>query len=172
MRQRDQSLSLSLAKDLPLVRCDVERMVQAISNILGNAVKFSPDKTKIKIQTKLVFRPRRPDRFSINGFDGSCAISDSQTPYVEISIYDRGIGIVESEQEAIFDKFHEVGELEEHSTGKVAFKSRGTGLGLSIVKGIVDLHGGAVWAESPGYDPVTLPGSTFYLLLPAIAADA
>jgi signal transduction histidine kinase len=85
-----------------------------------------------------------------------------------IAVSDQGIGIAESEQEAIFDKFYEVGVVEEHSTGKVAFKSRGAGLGLNIVKGIVDLHGGMVWAESPGYSPETMPGSTFFLLLPAI----
>ncbi len=37
---------------------------------------------------------------------------------------------------------------------------------MTVVKGIVALHGGAVWAESPGYDPETFPGSTFYVLLP------
>lgn len=172
VRQRNQVLSLALGRDLPLVKCDVERMVQAIGNVLGNAIKFSPDNKRITVQTQLVFRPRRPDKFSINGFDGSCAISANQTPYIEITISDKGIGIAEAEQEAIFDKFHEVGELEEHSTGKVAFKSRGAGLGLSIVKGIVDLHGGAVWVESPGYDPVNYPGSTFFILLPTVVSEA
>ncbi len=91
-----------------------------------------------------------PEKFASVGADGLCTLSSEQVPYVEIAIYDSGIGIDEEEQEAIFEKFYEVGEVEEHSTGKVAFKSRGAGLGLSIVKGIVDLHGGAVWVESPG----------------------
>ncbi len=170
-RERQQTLELNLGKDMPLVNCDVERMVQAICNILGNAVKFTPDKKKISVNTKFVLRPRRPDKFSNNGFGGSCAIINNQVPYVEISITDSGIGIAESEQEAIFDKFHEVGELEGHSSGKVAFKSRGAGLGLSIVKGIVDLHGGAVWVESKGHDPVKCPGSTFFILLPTVEID-
>jgi len=92
--------------------------------------------------------------------------------YVEIAIVDKGIGIAADEQDAIFDKFYEIGDVEEHSTGKVAFKSRGAGLGLSIVKGIVDLHGGAVWVESPGYNAETMPGSTFYILLPAAHPNA
>lgn len=167
-RLREQSLSLSLAQNLPPVKCDVERIIQAIGNILNNAVKFTPDRGRIIVQTRLVHRPRQPEKFAALGADGTCVLSKEQIPYVEIAVFDQGIGIAEAEQDAIFDKFYEVGDVTEHSTGKVAFKSRGAGLGLSIVKGIVDLHGGAVWVESPGYDPENLPGSTFYLLLPAI----
>ena len=167
IHQREQVLSLNMADDLPLIRCDFERIVQAVGNVLSNAIKFTPDKGRIIIETKLVHRPRPPEKFASVGADRSCTLSNEQIPYVEIAIHDSGIGIAEAEQEAIFDKFYEVGDVEEHSTGKVAFKSRGAGLGLSIVKGIIDLHGGAVWVESPGYDPDIMPGSTFYLLLPA-----
>ncbi len=166
--QREQTLKLELSSDLPLVKCDVDRMIQAFCNILGNAIKFTPDRGTIIVQTKLVHTPRKPEKFASSGIDGACSLSPGQVPYVEIAVCDKGIGIAESEQDAIFDKFHEVCNVEEHSSGKVAFKSRGAGLGLSIVKGIVDLHGGAVWVESPGYNPDTMPGSTFYVLLPAI----
>ena len=91
----------------------------------------------------------------------------THTSYVEITIADTGIGIAEMDQIAIFEKFYEVGQVEEHSTGKVAFKSRGAGLGLTIAKGVIDLHGGIVWVESPGHDPEKMPGSTFYILLPS-----
>jgi signal transduction histidine kinase len=143
-------------------------MVQSLGNVLGNAIKFTPDKGRIILKTKLVYRPRRPEKFAANRADGACLISKDLLPYVEIAVCDKGIGIALLEQEAIFDKFHEVGDVEAHSTGKVAFKSRGAGLGLSIVKGIVELHGGVVWVDSPGCDPETMPGSTFYILLPAI----
>ena len=172
VHQREQMLSLNLAKELPLVKCDFERIVQAIGNVLNNAIKFTPDKGRIIVETKLVLRPRQPEKFSSVGADGTCALSNEQVPYVEIAIHDSGIGIAEAEQEAIFEKFYEVGDVEEHSTGKVAFKSRGAGLGLSIVKGIIDLHGGAVWVDSPGYDPDIMPGSTFYLLLPVTSPTA
>jgi len=171
LHQRRQTLKLDLARDLPLVKCDVERIIQVIGNVLGNAIKFTPDNGAIIVQTKLVYRPRSPEKFTANLADRACALSEEQMAYIEIAICDKGIGIAESEQEAIFDKFHEVGDVGEHSTGKVAFKSRGAGLGLSIVKGIVDLHGGAVWVESPGCNPDTMPGSTFYLLLPALASN-
>ena len=169
--QRSQQLEFDLSKDLPLVRCDVERMNQALVNIIGNAVKFTPDKGKIRLQTELVQYARAKERFAASGISGACALNTEQIPYVQITCSDEGIGIALEEQEAIFDKFHEVGSVEEHSTGKVAFKSRGTGLGLSIVKGVVELHGGTVWVESPGHDLEALPGSTFYVLLPAKDPD-
>ncbi|MDH3998551.1 MAG: ATP-binding protein, partial [Desulfuromonadales bacterium] len=172
VEQRGQILNLNLGKKLKPVRCDVDRLLQAVGNILGNAVKFTPDRGSITVQTRTVERSRTPEKFSSNISDGYCSLSDRIVTYVEIAISDTGIGIEKEEQEAIFDKFHEVGEIEAHFTGKVAFKGRGAGLGLSIVKGIVDLHGGAVWVESPGYDPETLPGSTFYVLLPAVEADS
>ena len=113
-------------------------------------------------------RHREPEKFASVGADGTCHLVEEDIPYVEIAIHDKGIGIAEEDQEAIFDKFYEVCEVEEHSTGKVAFKGRGAGLGLSIVKGIIDLHGGTVYVESPGHDPERMPGSTFYILLPAM----
>ncbi len=172
IHERRQRLDLDLASDLPLVKCDVERMVQVIGNVLGNAIKFTPNDETLLLQTKLVFHPWLPEKSSAGDFADACAPGNEQVPYVEITVCDKGIGIAESEREAIFDKFHEVGDVEEHSTGKVAFKSRGTGLGLSIVKGIVELHGGRVWVESPGYDPETMPGSVFYILLPVIGCNA
>ena len=172
VKQREQNLKLELSSDLPLVKCDVDRMIQALGNILGNSIKFTPDRGTIIIQTKLVHTPRKAEKFASGGIDGACSLSNGQIPYVEISICDKGVGIAESEQEAVFDKFHEVGDVAEHSSGKVSFQSRGAGLGLSIVKGIVDLHGGAVWVESPGHDPDRMPGSTFYILLPVIDPNA
>lgn len=166
IQQRRQRLRMELAADLPMVRCDMERMVQAIGNILGNAVKFTPDYGIITVRTRMVFRSKLPERFAGEGAEGVCPV-ESMHPYLEISVADTGIGIGAADQETIFDKFYEVGDVEEHSSGKVAFKSRGAGLGLTIVKGVVGMHGGAVWVESPGHDPERLPGSTFFILLPA-----
>ena len=165
--QRGQQVTFDTMKDLPLVRCDVERMTQAFVNIIGNAVKFTPDRGKIHLKTQLVHHSRAKERFAASGINGACALNPERIPYVQVTCTDEGIGIATEEQDAIFEKFHEVGSVEEHSTGKVAFKSRGTGLGLSIVKGIVELHGGTVWVESPGHDPEKMPGSTFFVLLPA-----
>jgi signal transduction histidine kinase len=102
------------------------------------------------------------------GIDGSNGSNTGRNlkQFIEIIISDTGIGIDKDDQRRIFDKFYEAGNIEEHSSGKVAFNTRGAGLGLSIAKGIIDMHGGQLWVESPGYDPQTCPGSSFIILLP------
>jgi two-component system sensor histidine kinase KdpD len=84
-----------------------------------------------------------------NLLDNACKYSPPQSPVtitarvvdkqVEISITDRGIGIPEVDLERVFDKFFRVQRLEAIT---------GTGLGLSICKGIIEAHGGQIWASS------------------------
>jgi signal transduction histidine kinase len=81
-------------------------------------------------------------------------------------IGDTGIGIDPRQQELIFGKFYQTGELVLHSSGKTKFKGGGPGLGLAIARGVVDAHGGYVWVESPGYDEEKCPGSRFFVRLP------
>ena len=79
---------------------------------------------------------------------------------VEMSVVDTGIGIPQQDLERIFDRFYQV---EDH----LIRRQGGMGLGLSIVKGLVDLHGGRVWAESvPGR------GSRFIVILPPRVSQA
>ena len=85
---------------------------------------------------------------------------------VEIVISDNGIGIAAENLETIFEKFHRVGSSLLHSTGKTKFMGAGPGLGLTIARGIIQAHGGRIWAESPGYDEETFPGSAFHVILP------
>ncbi len=74
--------------------------------------------------------------------------------YLEVSVVDTGVGIPRDDLERVFDRFYQV---EDHLTRRQG----GMGLGLAIVKGLVELHGGRVWAESgPGQ------GSRFVVLLP------
>jgi histidine kinase len=73
---------------------------------------------------------------------------------VEISVVDTGVGIPREDLERIFDRFYQV---EDHLTRQQG----GMGLGLSIVRGLVELHGGRVWAES-----VLGRGSRFVVVLP------
>jgi signal transduction histidine kinase len=162
---RKQEITTQLDPALPLIRGDQSRLMQLFSNILGNAIKFTPDNGKISVSTNVKQITRSKQTSGFNNFL-SLNIGKEILNYVEIVISDTGIGIDNDDQLRIFDKFYEVGNIEEHSTGKVAFKSRGAGLGLSIAKGVVEMHGGELWVESPGCDPGTCPGSTFFILLP------
>ncbi|MBJ6750069.1 ATP-binding protein [Geomonas anaerohicana] len=157
---RKQEVVLSLDESLPTIRGDALRLMQLLSNILGNAIKFTPDGGRITVSTSAKYLLRGP------------AGADEHQPgrehhlFLEITVTDTGIGIDREDQLRVFDKFYEVGNIQEHSSGKVAFKAKGAGLGLSIAKGIVDMHGGEIWVESTGYNPDRFPGSTFHILLP------
>ena len=127
---------------------DPERLLQVFRNILMNAIKYTPDCGTIRV-----------DGRKLPGF-------------TEVTISDTGIGIDPEDQTIIFEKFTRLGSISLHSSGKTKFKGGGPGLGLHIAKGIVESHGGAIWAESPGYDEKNLPGSVFHVLLPLRAGSS
>jgi signal transduction histidine kinase len=122
---------------------DPARMMQAVRNVINNAIKFTPDGGRISI-----------DGRTLKGF-------------IEVIISDTGIGISHDDQAIIFEKFGQLGRVDLHSSGKTKFKGGGPGLGLPIARGILEAHGGSIWVESPGYDEKSLPGSTFHILIPA-----
>lgn len=121
---------------------DPERLLQVFRNLLTNAIKYSPDNKTIQVNGR-----RLPG-------------------FLEVLVHDNGIGIASEDISRIFEKFFRVGDPALHSTSKTKFKGGGPGLGLHIAKGIVDAHGGAIWAESPGFDETACPGSTFHVILP------
>ena len=158
---RKQEVVVNLDESIPNIRGDALRLMQLLSNILGNAIKFTPDGGKITISTSAKYLLR-----GISGSEGGAQPGREHHLFLEITVTDTGIGIDREDQLRVFDKFYEVGNIQEHSSGKVAFKAKGAGLGLSIAKGIVDMHGGEIWVESTGYNPERFPGSTFHILLP------
>lgn len=163
---RKQKLVGELDESVPRIKGDSVRLMQLMSNVIGNAIKFTPDGGRITISTRAKYLLRSKQAPVPELAQPVVNIGKEQHLYVEITISDTGIGIDMDDQLRIFDKFYEVGNIEEHSSGKVAFKARGAGLGLSIAKGIVEMHGGEIWVESPGYNPEQFPGSTFHILLP------
>jgi two-component system sensor histidine kinase KdpD len=114
-RLGDRSIDIDLPDTLPLVSMDFVLMVQALVNLLDNALKYSP-----------VDRPV-----------GICARATAAR--LVISVTDRGIGIPPQELKRVFDKFYRVPRSD--TVG-------GTGLGLSISKGVVEAHGGRIWAKN------------------------
>jgi signal transduction histidine kinase len=147
-RERALNMAVSDLSSLPAIEADAARLEQVFSGLVRNAVKFTPDGSEI----------------SISGFAGSPL--PGRGGYVEILVADQGIGIDPEQQALIFEKFYRPENPLLHSTNDSAFKGAGPGLGLSIAKGIVEAHGGRIWAESPGRDEAACPGSTFHVRLP------
>jgi signal transduction histidine kinase len=155
IRDRKMKIAATGVEDLPPVQGDLQRLCQAFANLIGNAIKFTPDGGSVAIS-------------------GRSFVEDSvgHQLFVEILITDTGIGIDVDDQVLIFEKFYRVGAVELHSTGSTKFKGAGPGLGLPISKGVIKVHGGKLWVESEGHDEERMPGSTFHVLLPAIKIPA
>lgn len=145
---------LDIAPDVPTIEGDYDRLVQVITNLFSNAIKFT-DAGQITARVRSLrvaedhtLRPPLKARIPL--------INLQPGPWVLIEIEDTGPGIAEENLEKVFEKFKQVGEV-------MTNRPRGTGLGLTISKEIVEHHGGLIWAES------TLgQGSTFRILLPAL----
>ena len=115
--------------------------------------------------TKFFKRSLAPDggKITING--QSQAATELLPDSVRIQVKDTGIGIAPEDRANIFQRFYRSSSSNLHSTGQTKFMGAGPGLGLAIVKGLVEAHGGQVWAESPGFDIQNYPGSTFNVVL-------
>ncbi|HSH03865.1 MAG TPA: GAF domain-containing sensor histidine kinase, partial [Anaerolineae bacterium] len=135
-------------ENLPQLHVDFKRLVQAFGNIIGNAVKYTPNGGHITVKAQLV------------------PSEDKASEYIELTIADTGIGIDPQYHELIFEKFFRVDDPQLHSTGNTKFKGAGPGLGLPIAKGVIEAHAGRIWVESSGEDEQHLPGATFHIILP------
>jgi len=153
IRERRISFTTQNLEDLPNVQADFKRLVQTFTNLLGNAVKYTPDHGNILVEGSLI-----P---SDNG----------ENDYIEVNIIDSGIGIDPKYHELIFEKFFRIGDPQLHSTGSTKFKGAGPGLGLPIARGVIEAHEGHIWVESDGEDEERLPGSRFHMTLP-VCSDA
>ncbi|MEA5512355.1 ATP-binding protein [Crocosphaera sp. UHCC 0190] len=119
LNAKDKGLELNqeIEANLPLVLGHYDLLLQVITNLVGNALKFTPSGGKIVIRA-----------YHLEGHSHLF----NQKSFVRIEISDTGIGIDTEDQEAIFDRFFRV-ENRVHTL-------EGTGLGLSIVKNIIDKH--------------------------------
>ena len=126
IEEKHQNFSLHLDPSIPKVLSgDDQRLTQVITNLLTNAVKFTPEEGSIRLNANFVSEE-----------NGICII--------KVEVIDSGIGITAEQQSRLFTSF----EQAESSTSR---KFGGTGLGLAISKRIVDLMGGSIWVESePG----------------------
>jgi PAS domain S-box-containing protein len=121
--EKHQKFSVNIDRSIPHTLIgDDQRIAQVITNLLGNAVKFTPEQGSISLTTRLADK-----------------VDNLYT--LQISVSDTGIGITHEQQAKLFKSF----EQAESSTTR---KYGGTGLGLAISKSIVELMGGKIWIES------------------------
>ena len=128
------SIEVDLPSDLPRVGADAQRVVQVLDNLFSNASKYSPEASTIKVSASL------------------------EDVYVAISVEDEGRGVTSAQLTNLFRKFSRLDSDDSHR--HVA----GEGLGLAICKGIVETHGGRIWAESAGQGL----GTRFTFTIPAV----
>lgn len=125
---------------------DADRLRQVFGNLLDNAVKFTPPGGRITVTM------------------------EQQDGWIRVSVADTGAGLAPSELDGVFDLFRQGGAVAKGggAPGERRAQGRGLGVGLALVKQLVELHGGRVWAESPGPGQ----GSRFTVELAACAPPA
>lgn len=137
------------ADNLPEILADSQRLEQVLTNLVSNAIKFTPDGKSITISSRVV----KAADIKINE-NFKDIIKNLTGDYVEVSVEDEGIGIESKNLLHAFDKFAQI----ENSLSR---KAGGTGLGLTIAKQLLDAHKGAIWCDSE-----LNKGSKFYFVIP------
>jgi signal transduction histidine kinase/DNA-binding NarL/FixJ family response regulator len=141
--ERELEFSVTCEPDLPLVDADPDRLLQILSNLLSNAMKFTPASGRVELSARMLHEGEVTDASVASGGDVKFTVSDS------------GPGLPAEVLSRDFDWFWESGER----------KSSGAGLGLAIAHGLVEAHGSRLYVESsPG------SGSRFWFTLPPAPA--
>lgn len=117
--QNQIEISVECSKESLMILADERRIKQVLFNIINNALKFTPEKGKIRVGVRL----------------------EKDQHHIALFVADTGVGIPKAEQQKVFDRFYTA------SSARRSGKS-GTGLGLAVVKHVIELHGGKVALES------------------------
>ena len=113
------TLTLETATERLVLHVDPRRMEQVLSNLIGNAIKYSPEGGSIEVTIGL----------------------DDETHEALLSVRDHCIGIPQHEQVQVFERFARADNAQ-------AYGINGTGLGLYLCRELVEQHGGRIWLES------------------------
>jgi len=149
IEERQQTLLLRLAPNLPPVLGDKMRVTQILNNLVSNAIKYTPHGGTITITL---------DRWAGGPFPTTLGSDEAMIhpdrPYLYISVQDTGVGISQEDLSKLFTRFF-------RADNPLSSEAGGSGLGLTIAKSLVELHGGHIWVQSQAG-----VGSTFTVALP------
>ncbi|MFO7795818.1 MAG: PAS domain S-box protein [Promethearchaeati archaeon] len=126
IKEKNHNILLDIENQMTL-NVDPERISQVFTNLISNAIKFTKENGIIKISGE-----------------------EKDNHKFLFKVEDNGLGLSEDEIKRLFRKFERIKSPLKHE-----IKYRGTGLGLYICKGIINSHGGEIWAESPGLNKGT-----------------
>jgi len=145
-KKRNQAVVMALDDDLPEVYIDVDRVMQVLTNLINNAIKYSPPGGKIYVSTQHI---TTPDALP------ESAPPDVMIPCVLVTVEDEGNGIEKENLENVFMPFFRTAAAKTQ-------RIEGSGLGLAVSRSIIELHRGKIWAEARrkgrgGYFLFTLP---------------
>ncbi|RMD94675.1 MAG: response regulator [Calditrichaeota bacterium] len=123
-RQRNQSIKFSKTIDPLSIVVDPKQIKCMVSELIQNAIKFTPDGGEVLVTTKI------------------------EGEYCIISVKDNGVGVESSKLGKIFEKFYEAQDSKYHSSSKSSFMGGGLGLGLPSVRAMAVANGGGVKVKS------------------------
>jgi len=130
-------LQVNVLDNLPALHADGDRLAQVFTNLVDNALKFTPANGQVTLAAK------------------------KAGAEMEMSVTDSGLGVASEALSRLFDRFYQVDASRSRAGGETAAGRRGAGLGLAIVKEIVQAHGGKIAVRSEvGH------GTTFTIQLP------
>ena len=134
LKSCDIKLENNIDEDI-YVMTEKSKIIELLDHIISNSVNSMIDGGKLSFYAKII---------------------DKKTgKFIEISVQDTGVGLVDNQSNHLFDEFYKADESRH--------KLDSTGLGLTICKRIIEKHGGKIWAKSPGLNL----GTTIYFTIPA-----
>lgn len=146
---------LDIKDDLPAIAVDRNALTRIMGNLLGNALKFTPEGGEIAVSCSCMYQPAP----LLSRIPAYAALPDGfmdQKCLVALTVRDTGNGIPSDELKTIFDRYTQ-------SSSNSGRERGGAGLGLSFCKLAVESFGGVIWAESEAGQ-----GSEFIILLPCV----
>jgi signal transduction histidine kinase len=131
------TLSVDAPLSLPHIRTDGQRIAQVLTNLLGNALRYTPQDGRVEVRLK------------------------TEKQSVIVAVGDTGPGIARDDLPRIFDRFYRADKSRVRDTCacaqcRCAQDAGGSGLGLAIARSIVEAHGGRIWAESEARQGTTV----------------